>query len=97
MLLVSLFPHPDHRGIFSGGDDSGAGEEGAGFSPSVMESRPHWAISSVLDDDNKAGGGTWSSYRYIDQRRAYRNRDEEQSDVMRVCRCCKMRFAAGDS
>lgn len=38
LLLVFLFPHPDHRGIFSGGDDSRAGEEGARFSLSVMES-----------------------------------------------------------
>lgn len=57
-----LFP-PQITGIFSGGDDSGAGEEGAAFSLSVMESWQHGAMCSILDDDDKAGVGTWSNYR----------------------------------
>lgn len=37
------FPYPDHRGTFRGCDDSGAGETGEVFSPSVMEAWQHWA------------------------------------------------------
>lgn len=42
---------------------TGAGEEGAAFSLSVMESWQHGAMCSILDDDNKAGVGTWGNYR----------------------------------
>lgn len=36
MLLVFFFPHPDHRGRFSGGDDSGGGEGRGGGILSVL-------------------------------------------------------------
>lgn len=62
VLLVFCFL-TQITGIFSGGDDWSRGGKGSILPLSVMESRQHGAMRSILDDDNKAGVGTWSNYR----------------------------------
>lgn len=73
MLLVFFFPHPDHRGRFSGGDDSGGGEG---------------RILSVLNTGSEVPSyvritrwefGRRSSYGYMHQKQASRGESEDQS------------------
>lgn len=57
------FPHPDHRGIFRGRDDSGGGGKEAVLSMSGMKYWENWASNRVLADKDWVEAGTWCKYR----------------------------------